>query len=525
MADTVTSPGVALPASGGRIRKTVWFALTAVGAVLSIAVVAPHFIDLGLFKRTYLPLVEEALNRRIDVGEVWLTLLPRPSIRLSNLRVYESAAAPTEGTFFSAEQVKLRVRFLPLLKGRFEASELVLEKPRFNFVKQADGTFNYSDIADQKNPSVPTRYTKRRINLPRSAEGAAVPWLIPANVSIRGGRLHLIASHGPPIILQAVDVTLRDVASGAPFPFRAAFDYPGLKSVSLQGEMLYREDKALLELKNNLLAVHDLRVPVEGSISNIAAAPKLNLQMKGENLDARRVFEALAVFGLAPRDTEVSGPMNLHINITGPTTQLLTEMRGFLKDVRVHGKRAFKGTLRGEIALRVPAGAGPATRRMQGNGKLAARNGELTHTDLIRKIERVTGMIGLSKEERRQATTFDSMEADFNIADGIAKFTRLYFTNPQMAVTGDGTMTVEQPVVNLAISTTLSPQASNRAGRGRLTTFFKDKQGRVVVPLRVAGPVENPSVELNTGKLVGPGLPQNAEKGFGSFFRQLFRSR
>jgi hypothetical protein len=134
-------------------------------------------------------------------------------------------------------------------------------------------------------------------------------------------------------------------------------------------------------------------------------------------------------------------------------------------------------------------------------------------------------MIGLSKDERRQATTFRTMEADFIIGGGYAEFTRLYLVNPQMEVTGEGTMTIDQPALNLAINTALSQQASTRAGRGRITTFFRDKQGRIVVPLKVIGPVENPSVDLNAGKLAETGIPQTVEKGVGSFFRQLFRSR
>ena len=94
-----------------------------------------------------------------------------------------------------------------------------------------------------------------------------------------------------------------------------------------------------------------------------------------------------------------------------------------------------------------------------------------------------------------------------------------------MEVTGDGTMTIEQPTLNVAISTALSPQASSRAGRGKVTTFFKDRQGRIVVPLKVAGPVENPSVDLDSSKLAATGLPQSAEKGFSGFFKRLFRSR
>jgi hypothetical protein len=48
---------------------------------------------------------------------------------------------------------------------------------------------------------------------------------------------------------------------------------------------------------------------------------------------------------------------------------------------------------------------------------------------------------------------------------------------------------------------------------------------RVIVPLKVTGPVENPAVNLNAEKLGATALPQKVEKGFSSFFKQLFRNR
>ena len=196
----------------------------------------------------------------------------------------------------------------------------------------------------------------------------------------------------------------------------------------------------------------------------MSATPRLNLNLRSNNVDAKPIFQILSVFGLAPADTEVSGPMDLNMNVTGPSNSLVTQVRGSFKEVKVHGKRALKGTLTGEVSIRLPMGAGPASRRLQGNGKLVARDGELTNVDLIKKIERVTGMIGLSKDEQRQATTFQTMEADFIIASGYAEFTRLYLINPQMEVTGGGTMTIEQPTLNLTVDTALSRQASSARG-------------------------------------------------------------
>ena len=525
MSDAVTSPSLALSSWSYKIRKAAWIGLGILSFLFAVILVAPHFIDLGLFKSTYLPRVEEALNRRVDVGEVRLSLVPTPSIRLSNLKVFDSPPPSADNTFFSAHQMQLRLKLWPLLKGRFEISEIVLDKPIFYLVKRADGTFNYSDSGAKKPSPENRREAKRRAEAPRAADAAAVPILIPGNLSIRDGQLTLISKGRTAVNIKSIELSLHDFSIDAPFPFRASFSYPGLKTVSLTGELDYQEDKMLLELKNNRLRIHDLTLPLQGSVSNLTATPRLNLKLRGDGMDAKPIFQILSVFRLAPRDTEVAGPMDLDMSVTGPANNLVTQARGLFRGVKVHGKRALKGTLTGEASLRLPAGAGPVSRRLQGNGKLVARDGELTNVDLIKKIARVTGRIGLSREEQRQATTFQKMEAEFIIGGGHAEFTRLYLVNPQMEVTGDGTMTIEQPTLNLAVSTALSPQASTRAGRGRMTTYFKDKQGRIVVPLKVVGPVENPSVDLNVGKLAETGMPQNAEKGFSSFFKRLFRGR
>lgn len=524
MPDATSSPTLAFPSLRYRIKRAAWFALAFIFLLLASVVIAPHFIDLGLFKRTYLPRLEETLNRRLDVGEVRLSLVPAPSIRLSHLKIFDGPA-DTNSTFFAAEQVQLRLRLWPLLHGRLEVSELVLDKPVFNLLKQPDGSFNYSDLAGKKPASAGRRDVKRRTDAARGIEASVPPLLIPGNLRVRDGALNVISHGQAPVHINGIELSLREFSNAAPFPFRASFGYPGLKTVSWEGELNYQEDKALLELKNNRVNIQGMTLPVQGSVSNLSGTPRVNLSSNTETVDAKPIFEILSVFGLAPRDTEISGPMSLFLNLAGPSTSLVTQIRGRFNDVKVRGKRALKGNLNGEVLIKLPFGSGPVSRRLQGNGKLTARDGELTNVDLIKKIERVTGTIGLSKDERRQATTFKTLDADFIMGNGRAEFTRLYLVNPQMEVTGNGSMTLEPPTLDLAISTALAPQASARVGRGRMTNFFKDKQGRIVVPLKVTGPVENPSVNVNAGKLAESGLPQNVEQGFSSFFKRLFRSR
>ena len=155
---------------------------------------------------------------------------------------------------------------------------------------------------------------------------------------------------------------------------------------------------------------------------------------------------------------------------TGRPTASVTQVRGLFKDVKVNGKRAVEGNLAAKSRCACRSARGSVSKRLQGNGKLVARDGELTNVDLINKIERVTGMIGLSKDERRQATTFKTLEADFILGGGYAEFTRLYLINPQMEVSGHGTMTLEQPTL-ISRSARLflhRPQRGQRAPKSRL---------------------------------------------------------
>ena len=362
MSDAATTPALALTAGNKKFKQGLLFGGGAFAALLTLLLVVPHFVDLGLFKATYLPLVEDALGRRIDVGEVHLRLVPTPSIQISKLRVSDSQSY-ADNTFFAAHQVQLKLKFLPLLRGRFEVTELVLDKPIFNLLKQADGSFNYADIAGKKTPAAPRREVRKKTDGGKKVE--AIPLALPSRMSIREGQMNLVTKGQTPVNIKGIELTLQEMSGDSPFPFRASFQYPGLKAVVLEGQLNYQEEKALLELKNNRLKIYDLTLPVQGSVSNLGTTPKVNLTLNSDDVDAKPIFQILSVFGLAPSDTEISGPMALNMTIAGPSNALVTEIRGVFKDVYVKGKRALKGNLTGEVNLRLP------TRRRPGESALA----------------------------------------------------------------------------------------------------------------------------------------------------------
>jgi uncharacterized protein involved in outer membrane biogenesis len=507
------------------MKKIIWIVGALFLSLVAAVLVVPHFIDLGIFKSTYLPLLEESLHRRIDVGEVRLSLVPTPSIRLSNLRVSDSPAFP-DNIFFTAQQLQLRLKFWPLLRGHFDVTEFVVEKPVINLIRKPDGIFNYSDLTDKKISIDRTRESKKRSPASKPQDSSAMPLIVPSRVRIRDGQLNVQTIGQRAVKINGIDLSMQEFSGDHPFSYRAAFSYPGLKTIALEGTLAYQEHQSTLQLNETRLRVQELVLPVEGDISNLSTVPRINLSLGGDRVDAKPIFQILSVFALAPKDTEVSGPMVLRVNITGPLHGLATQARGQFKDVRVQGKRSLNGKLSGEVFVKLPLGGGSSLwRRLQGNGNLVVRDGELTNADLINKVQRVTGLIGLSQLERRQATTFKTLEAEFIVADGLADFKRIYMVNPQIEANGNGTMTLQRPSLNLAIETVLSAQASARAGKGRAATVFKDSQGRLVVPLKITGPVESPSVELDNSKMLQRGSGEMMDKGLGSFLKQLFRKR
>lgn len=492
-----------------------------VSILLALAVlIVPPFINLGAYKARYLPLVEEALGRKVDVGEIRLRIVPEPAIRLSGLKVADSPAFSKE-PFFAAERISLRLKLRPLLRGQFQVEEFVLEKPLVNLVKKPDGTFNFSDMGKKKEDGA----KKEKKEAPRKPrEAARLSEMIPALLSIEDGDVTFQTAGQKPLRIRGLDISLKDFSTDRPFPYRVALSVPGFKPVSLEGQALYRESDATLSLKDNQLTAEDIALALNGTVADLAGTPRLNLSLANEGFEIKPVLQLLAALGIAPKQLEVSGPVGLRLSLAGPSNNLAAQVRARLKGLKVNDPRALKGTVTGEIQLSAPLGGGaPVMQILRGDGKITAKDGELTNVDLIGKIEQATGLLGMSKEERAGATTFNIFETDFVLAGGVAQFKRIYLQSPAMEAYGSGQMKLEPQTLDLRIEAALAPGASARGGKA--TAFLKDAQGRLVAPLKITGPAKNPSVNLDSDKMMKKGLGQMMEKGAGSMLEQFFRRR
>lgn len=493
------------------MKKVLLIAVGVLAAAVAFLLFVPPFIDLGAYKARYLPLVEEALQRKVDVGEVRLRILPAPSVRVSALAVSDNPAFSKE-SFFAAQHFHLKLKFWPLLQGQFQVDEFVLEKPLLKLIKRPDGIFNFADIGKGKET-----VTKRE-GRPKGKEPAKLSGIIPTKVRIEEGEVTLQTVGQKPLKIQGVDLSFNDFSTDQPFPYRVALMLAGLKPISLEGRLSYDESRSTLSLRENHLKVQDVDIAVSGSIADLTGVPRVNLNLANDGFETKPIFQLLSATGAIPKDTEIAGPLGLKVAMTGPSNALASQVNVEFKGLKVNGRRSFQGTVVGKTFLSfLLGGEAPLVRTLRGNGNIAVKDGALTNVDLISKIKEITGLIGLPAEQRQGATTFKNLETDFTLGQGVADLKRIYLDSPAMEGNGSGKMTLASPSLDLSLEVALSPHISARAGSGKAATFLKDSRGRIVVPLKIKGPVQKPSVSIDSGKAV--------QKGVDRLFERFFRRR
>ena len=116
------------------------------------AYLLPRLIDLNRYKEQILATLTQSLNRQVlyEQGEVSFRF--GPSFTFTGVTVKERDGS---GDLLAAERVTFKLALLPLLEKKAVVREIAFEKPRLTLVRFKDGTFNISDLLEQKEEAIP----------------------------------------------------------------------------------------------------------------------------------------------------------------------------------------------------------------------------------------------------------------------------------------------------------------------------------------------------------------------------------
>jgi len=153
--------------------------------LLAVAVSLPFLVDLNRYQDRYRPLIEEALNRRITLQDIRLTIWPRIGARVSGFTIQDDPAFRS-GPFATLSSLDVGVKLFPLLRGKIEVEEITFRDPIIFVLKDKHDVLNLSTIGPKTvTPSKP------ETPVPEPAGGPlrALALLAVDRVSIDGGRV------------------------------------------------------------------------------------------------------------------------------------------------------------------------------------------------------------------------------------------------------------------------------------------------------------------------------------------------
>ncbi len=155
--------------------------------LLILIIALPFLIDLNKYQDRYRPLIEEALNRKVELQDIRLTIWPRIGARIGGFVVQDDPAFRT-GPFASLASLDVGVKLLPLLKGRVDVEEITLRDPVIKEQKNSQGQLNISTIGAK--PTAPAAPSKPEApGQPAGSPLQALALFAVDRVSIDGGKL------------------------------------------------------------------------------------------------------------------------------------------------------------------------------------------------------------------------------------------------------------------------------------------------------------------------------------------------
>jgi len=145
---------------------------------VALIVLANVLITPERVRGVLLPLAEEKLGRKVDLGDVEVSLFS--GIQVGGLTLYEKGS---EEIFVSTDMLRLKYQLLPLLAMKVVIDEVRLENPQIRVVRLADGRFNFSDLTGEGSSKEAQSEPQ-----PSSGESSKISLLV-SSVSVTGGEL------------------------------------------------------------------------------------------------------------------------------------------------------------------------------------------------------------------------------------------------------------------------------------------------------------------------------------------------
>jgi len=510
--------------------------LIVVVLVVGVILALPFLIDLNKYQDQYKPLIEGALNRKVQLQDIRLTIWPRIGARVAGFAVLDDPAFGSS-PFTSLMSLDVGVKFMPLLSGKVEVEEITLRDPVITVIKNKNGVLNVSTIG------------RTGIELPKTPSRAPIPstegplkilaLLAVDRVSIASGKLtyrDLSDAKPTEYILQDMELLLQSVRLGqSPRLHVGMLVQPFNLPVKLDGTFGPLKQSADIDAINLQLALgktdftiagktvgRNVRLNISAPVISTANLPVAlpfqkpvdvkNLQIAAE-VQGQDVLLQNFSFQLFDGQVTAEGRVTSGSE-TPPFTGKMTiqgMQLGPALNALATTQVSISGTAGAELGVQGRGWSMPdLTRSLEGTGHMAVKDGKIEGVNLLQEAISILKVAGISLDNAK-ATAFSTIESDLAIKQGTIHVQRLLMDSHDFQATGGGTIGFDQ-TLNLTVNLNLSQDLSQTIARSSPAAKLAMKEGRLSLPLVITGTAYAPSYGLDMKGLTGKAQEQVQKK-------------
>ena len=495
--------------------------LIVVVLVVGVILTLPFLIDLNKYQDQYKPLIEDALNRKVQLQDIRLTIWPRIGARVAGFVVLDDPAFGSS-PFASLTSLDVGVKLLPLLSGKVEVEEITLCDPVITVIKNKNGVLNVSTIG---RTGVELPKTPSRAPIP-STEGPLkiLALLAVDRVSITNGKLtyrDLSAAKPTEYILQDMVLLLQSVRLGeTPRLHVGMLVQPFNLPVKLDGTFGPLKESTDIDAINLQLAFaktdftitgktvgRNARLNISAPVINTANLPITlplqkpvdvkNLQIAAE-VQGQDVLLQNFSFQLFDGQVTAAGRVTSGSE-TPPFTGKMTiqgMQLGPALNALATTQVSISGTAGADLGLQGRGWSMPdLTRSLEGTGHVAVKDGKIEGVNLLQEAISILKVVDISLDNAK-ATAFSTIESDLAIKQGTIHVQRLLMDSHDFQATGGGTIGFDQ-TLNLTVNLNLSQDLSRTIARSSPAAQLAMKEGRLSLPLVITGTAYAPSYGLD----------------------------
>jgi AsmA protein len=511
--------------------KLKWLAI-AVVAIIVILVVVPFLIPINKFKPTIESRASEALSRKVQLGDLSLSLLTG-SVGIDDVSVSDDPKF-NSGPFLTAKTVKVGVELIPLIfSQQLNVTEITVVDPQVTMLKDPSGRWNFSSIGGASGKTPP----KSAPSANNSAEAVSI-----GKLSLENGQITLGNTNSRKrTVYTKVNLTASDVAMKNNFPVLFSMELPGGGTMKIDGKVgPVDADNAALTPQNVKLTISGLNLASTGfldpslglgGMSDMGAnlvSEKGQMATKGQ----LKLSKAVLVAGGSPAsvpvvvnfDTKydlVKGTGVLHpstINIGNAKSNLngtyksegdalpATDLESFLPALGINlpdKSRLSAGTMNTNLHV------SGATNKLVTDGTIGLFNGKLAGFDLGQKLSGIAALAGIKSGSDLIIEKFTS---DLHMAPTGLRADNLNALVPALgSMVGNGTVdaknnldfklvaTVNNNVATAATDSMAGGLVGGSVGKMLGGGAAACKNGGLKVPLQIHGTTSSPQFVPDIG--------------------------